>query len=70
MSVISSPVSGTILRLDVKIGDDVTPGQALGVIESMKMEIPVEAEAAGKITAIHVSPGDTIEEDAPFAEIA
>ena len=70
MSIIQSPVSGSVLRLEVQVGDTVSAGQTLAIVESMKMEIPVEAESAGTITAIHVQPGDTVEEDAAFAEIA
>lgn len=70
MSTIQSSVSGSVLRLEVQVGDTVSAGQALAIIESMKMEIPVEAESAGTVTAIHVQPGDHVEEDAAFADIA
>jgi len=70
MSTIQSPVSGSILRLEVQVGDTVSAGQTLAIIESMKMEIPVEAESAGTVTALHVQVGDHVDEDAAFAEIA
>lgn len=70
MSTILSPVSGSVLRLEVQVGDTVSAGQTLAIVESMKMEIPVEAESAGTVTALHVQAGDHVEEDAAFADIA
>lgn len=70
MSTIQSPVSGSVLRLEVQVGDKVSAGQTLAIVESMKMEIPVEAESAGVVAALHVKAGDHIDEDAAFADIA
>ena len=70
MSTIQSPVSGSVLRLEVQVGDSVSVGQTVAIVESMKMEIPVEAESAGTVTAFHVQPGEHIEEDAALADIA
>jgi len=70
MSTIQSPVSGSVLRLEVQAGDNVSAGQTLAIVESMKMEIPVEAETAGTVTALHVQVGDHVDEDAAIADIA
>lgn len=70
MSTIQSPVSGSVLRIEVQVGDKVSAGQTLAIIESMKMEIPVEAESAGAVTALHVQAGDHVDEDAAIADIA
>jgi acetyl-CoA carboxylase biotin carboxyl carrier protein len=70
MSTIQSPVSGSVLRLEVQTGDKVVAGQTLAIVESMKMEIPVEAESAGTVTALHVQTGDHVDEDAAIADIA
>jgi acetyl-CoA carboxylase biotin carboxyl carrier protein len=50
-------------------GDRVDDGDTLVILESMKMEIPVLAEAAGTITSIHVAEGDVVQEGDLIAEI-
>ena len=48
--VIDSPVSGSVWQLAVKQGQRVESGQTLLVLESMKMEVPVQATEAGTVT--------------------
>lgn len=60
---------GTLWKLHVKEGDQVTEGQELFILEVMKMEVPYEAPVAGKITAIHMTEGEPVEEDAVALEI-
>jgi acetyl-CoA carboxylase biotin carboxyl carrier protein len=43
-------------------GDQVSDGDTLVILESMKMEIPVLAEASGTLTRLHVAEGDVIQE--------
>ena len=62
MSEITAPVTGTVWKIEVKEGEDVASGQTLVVLESMKMEIPVEATDAGRVTKIHVSEGQPVDE--------
>ena len=50
-------------------GDHVDDGDTLVILESMKMEIPVLAEAAGTVTAMHVAEGDVVQEGDLIAEI-
>jgi len=50
-------------------GDRVDDGDTLVILESMKMEIPVLAEAAGTITSMHVAEGDVVQEGDLIAEI-
>jgi len=52
----------TVHSLTVSVGDLVTPGSTLLILESMKMEIPVLAEIAGRVEEVAVAPGDTIQE--------
>lgn len=59
---IPSPMTGTVKELLVAIGDAVTVGQELVIVESMKMELPVESERAGSVTELAVSPGQRVEE--------
>lgn len=64
-----SEVTGTVWKVEKAVGDAVEPGDVVMILESMKMEIPVEAESAGVITVLHVTPEQTIEEDQLLAEI-
>ena len=48
---VRAPMHGKLLRLSVAAGDDVRPGQALAVIEAMKMEHEIEAAIAGRVAA-------------------
>jgi urea carboxylase len=52
-SVINAPVSGSVWQLKVAVGDRVVADQELLVLESMKMEISVRADAAGIVSALH-----------------
>src|SRR6266545_2544034 len=51
-------ITGTVWKIEVKVGDAVTEGQTVVILESMKMEMPVEAPADGKVSAILVKEGD------------
>jgi acetyl-CoA carboxylase biotin carboxyl carrier protein len=51
-----------VLKVDVQPGDRVAPGDAVVLLESMKMEIPVLVEQAGIVTAVKVGPGDVVQE--------
>ena len=57
---VTSPLLGTVLRVRVSAGDTVRAGQEIIVIESMKMEHPVEATADGTVTSLAVGEGDTV----------
>ena len=59
---IPSPMTGTVKELLVAPGDAVTVGQELVIVESMKMELPVESERAGSVAEVAVAPGQRIEE--------
>lgn len=45
-----------------QVGDDVAIGDTIVILESMKMEIPVVVEIAGRVTEISVAPGDVVRE--------
>ena len=59
---ISAPITGTVWKIQVHVGDSVSEGEVVVILESMKMEMPVEATAAGKIEAIPVVEGQAVEE--------
>ncbi|AXH98613.1 acetyl-CoA carboxylase biotin carboxyl carrier protein subunit [Sporosarcina sp. PTS2304] len=63
MQEVKAPMAGTIFSVDVKVGDSVTKGQVVVILESMKMEIPLEAEVDGTIAAINGQEGDFVNEE-------
>jgi acetyl-CoA carboxylase biotin carboxyl carrier protein len=59
-----SPISGNVWKIVKKVGDEVEEYETIMIMESMKMEIPVEAPQNGKILELKVKEGDSvIEED-------
>jgi len=67
---INAHITGTVWKINVKVGDSVVEGETVAILESMKMEMPVESVADGKVTAILVAEGQAVEEGAPLIEIA
>ena len=63
MTQLKSTMAGTVFTVNVAEGEEVAVGQVVMVLESMKMEIPIEAEAAGKVTAINAQVGDFVNEE-------
>ena len=59
---IKAPITGVVFQVTTKPGDAVAAGDPVIVIESMKMEIPVEAPRAGSIKEIRVAEGQTVQE--------
>ena len=57
-----SEITGKIWKVEGKVGQSVEADDPIVIIESMKMEIPVLAPAAGKITEIRVGEGDDVED--------
>lgn len=58
--VIDSPVSGSVWKTQVELGSTVEAGQLLVILESMKMEIPIYASAAGVVTDILLTDGSRV----------
>jgi acetyl-CoA carboxylase biotin carboxyl carrier protein len=69
MAEILAPVTGTVWKVETKVGAQVSEGETLFVLESMKMEIPVEASEAGRVAKVHVAEGQAVEEGAPLATL-
>jgi acetyl-CoA/propionyl-CoA carboxylase biotin carboxyl carrier protein len=57
---VTVPMQGTIVKVLVEVGQEVEVGQAICVLEAMKMENNITAEKAGTITEIKVSPGQSV----------
>ena len=69
MREIRAEVSGTVWKIEAAAGDRLSAGDAVLILESMKMEIPVEAPADGIVREILVKEGDLVEEDQPLARM-
>jgi acetyl-CoA carboxylase biotin carboxyl carrier protein len=69
MAQVKAHITGTVWKIEVKVGDAITEGQTVVVLESMKMEMPVESPSAGKVSAVLVKEGDAVEEGAPLVEL-
>jgi acetyl-CoA carboxylase biotin carboxyl carrier protein len=66
---VNAHITGTVWKIEVKVGDEVAEGQTVVILESMKMEMPVESPAAGKVSAILVKEGQAVEEGAGVVEL-
>ena len=66
---IRAEMVANVWKVVVSQGDSVADGDTLVILESMTMEIPVLAEAAGTVTALHVGEGDVVQEGDVIAEI-
>jgi acetyl/propionyl-CoA carboxylase alpha subunit len=68
-SVVTAPMPGTVIRIEVAPGDDVRARQPLVVLEAMKMEIPVHSPFDGTVTNVHVAAGDRVAGGALLVEL-
>jgi biotin carboxyl carrier protein len=66
---VQAPLPGIIVDLNVKIGDKVTDGQVVAVLEAMKMENDIQAECSGTVTQVHVGKGESVLEGTPIVTI-
>ncbi|MBQ9375890.1 MAG: biotin/lipoyl-binding protein [Ruminococcus sp.] len=66
---VTAPMPGTILDILVSVGDTVEQGQAIMVLEAMKMENDVNAPCAGKILSINTTKSSAVETGAVLAVI-
>lgn len=62
-TTVSSEVTGSVWKVEKAVGDEVAAGEVIMILESMKMEIPVEAPAKGKLVELMVAPDEAVEED-------
>ena len=68
-STLKSPLAGRVVSLCVEPQSSVSAGDAVLIVESMKMEIPVEAEGSGKVAKFLDAEGDEITEGQPLVEL-
>ena len=57
---VAVPMQGTIVKVLVEVGQEVAEGEAVVVLEAMKMENNINADKSGTVTELKVSPGDTV----------
>jgi acetyl-CoA carboxylase biotin carboxyl carrier protein len=66
---VKAHIAGTVWKIEVAVGDTVSEGQTVAILESMKMEMPVEAPGPGKVTRILATPGQAVEEGTLLLEL-
>lgn len=66
---ITSPMPGKVVRILVKVGDEVKEGQGLVVVEAMKMENELKSPKAGKVTELFAKEGSTVENNAKLITV-
>ena len=68
--VIHSNMAGTIWKIVKAVGDTVDYGDTVAILESMKMEIPIEADNTGTIAKFLVAEGDVVDDGTPIVELS
>ena len=61
---VTAPIPGRVVKVEVDVGDEVRAGQPLVILEAMKMENEIRSHRDGRIRAVHVSPGDNVDQGA------
>jgi 3-methylcrotonyl-CoA carboxylase alpha subunit len=68
-SSLSAPMPATVIRVEVAPGAAVHRGDTLVILEAMKMELPIRADADGIVSAVCCKPGDLVQPGATLVEI-
>lgn len=69
MTNIVASMAGSVWKVLVGEGEEVKEGQDVVILESMKMEIPIEAETTGVVKKIHIKEGDFVNDDDVLIEV-
>ena len=69
VQAVKSPLPGSIVKVNVKVGDKIAVGDELLTMESMKMENSIKSEVAGTVKAVLVEPGKNVMQDDKLIEI-
>ena len=62
MSEVEAHITGTVWKIEVAVGDQIAEGDTVVILESMKMEMPIEAPAGGKVAQVLVKEGQSVAE--------
>lgn len=66
MKQITSMMAGIVIDILVKPGDEVSEGMEVAILESMKMQLPVQSNVSGKVTEVKAGSGDFVNEGDPL----
>ena len=66
---ITAHITGTVWKVEKQVGDHIEQGDTIVILESMKMEMPVESEVAGKLLELRCSEGEAVSEGAVLAVV-
>ena len=69
LTSVRAHITGTVWKIEVAAGDTVAEGQTLVILESMKMEMPIESPLAGRVSAVLTKEGASVEEGAVLIEL-
>lgn len=67
---IRAEMVANVWKVTVTEGQEVADGDTVAILESMKMEIPVVCSVGGRVSVLHVSEGDVVQEGDPIATIS
>lgn len=70
MPQVRSDMAGTVVELKVKVGDKVTAGQEVAIVESMKMEVPLVSASAGTVSKVLKAAGDFLNDGEVVIELS
>ena len=70
MPDVEAHITGTVWKIECEVGQQVAEGDTVAILESMKMEMPVESEDTGTVQAIHVAEGQPVREGEPLVTLA
>jgi acetyl-CoA carboxylase biotin carboxyl carrier protein len=62
VAIVEAHITGTVWKIEVEVGDTVEEGDTVVILESMKMEMPVEAEDEGRVAEILCQEGQSVSE--------
>lgn len=70
MPNVDAHITGTVWKIEVEVGDSVEEGDTVAILESMKMEMPVEAGTGGVVSELLCATGDAVQEGQPLVRLA
>jgi acetyl-CoA carboxylase biotin carboxyl carrier protein len=66
---ITAHITGTVWKIEKQAGDRVSEGDAIVILESMKMEMPVESPVAGRVLEVRCAEGEAVDEGKVLAVV-
>ena len=69
MATVDAHITGTVWKIEVGVGDVIEEGDVVAILESMKMEMPVEAEEGGTVVELLCAEGEAVNEGEPLVRL-